>query len=47
MYDLLFQPLRLGAIALANRLVSLPLYLAYPDEDHEVSVPQVDEKFQQ
>ena len=37
MYDLLFQPLRLGAIALANRLVSLPLYLAYPDEDHEVN----------
>jgi 2,4-dienoyl-CoA reductase (NADPH2) len=37
MPELLFTPLRLGSIELANRLVSLPLYLAYPEEDHEVN----------
>jgi len=42
MHDLLFAPLRLGSIQLANRLVSLPLYLAYPDEDHEVNDLVVD-----
>jgi 2,4-dienoyl-CoA reductase (NADPH2) len=33
----LFQPLRLGPLTLANRIVCLPMYLAYPDPDHEVN----------
>ena len=33
---LLFSPLSLGGTRLPNRIVSLPLYLAYPREDHEV-----------
>ena len=33
----LFQPLRLGTLTLANRIVCLPMYLAYPDPDHEVN----------
>jgi NADPH2 dehydrogenase len=37
MTDLLFSPFRLGSMALPNRLVSLPLYLAYPGEDHQVN----------
>lgn len=37
MTSLLFTPLRLGPIALRNRIVSLPLYLAYPEPDHEVN----------
>jgi 2,4-dienoyl-CoA reductase (NADPH2) len=37
MDSLLFAPFRIGKIAVANRIVSLPLYLAYPDEDHEVN----------
>jgi 2,4-dienoyl-CoA reductase (NADPH2) len=37
MDDLLFAPFRIGKIAVANRIVSLPLYLAYPEEDHEVN----------
>lgn len=37
MENLLFSPFRLGPLALRNRIVSLPLYLAYPDEDHEVN----------
>lgn len=37
MYNLLFSPFRVGRIAVANRIVSLPLYLAYPEEDHEVN----------
>jgi len=36
MDNLLFSPLRLGSIQVPNRIVSLPLYLAYPGEDHEV-----------
>ena len=35
--DRLFSPFRLGPLSLANRIVSLPLYLAYPDEDHLVN----------
>jgi 2,4-dienoyl-CoA reductase (NADPH2) len=37
MTSLLFQPLQLGPLSLRNRLVSLPMYLAYPDPDHEVN----------
>jgi 2,4-dienoyl-CoA reductase (NADPH2) len=37
MNDLLFTPFHIGALTLANRIVSLPLYLAYPDEDNEVN----------
>jgi 2,4-dienoyl-CoA reductase (NADPH2) len=37
MNELLFTPFHIGSITLANRIVSLPLYLAYPDEDHEVN----------
>src|ERR1035438_5175178 len=37
MDSLLFSPLRLGRIQVPNRIVSLPLYLAYPGEDHEVN----------
>jgi 2,4-dienoyl-CoA reductase-like NADH-dependent reductase (Old Yellow Enzyme family) len=35
--SLLFTPLALGPLALRNRIVCLPLYLAYPDPDHEVN----------
>ena len=34
---LLFEPMRLGTLTLPNRIVCLPLYLAYPDPDHEVN----------
>lgn len=37
MPDRLFSPFRLGPLSLANRIVSLPLYLAYPDEDNLVN----------
>ncbi len=37
MSDILFTPFHIGTITVANRIVSLPLYLAYPDEDHEVN----------
>ncbi len=37
MTQLLFQPLQIGALTLPNRIVSLPMYLAYPDPDHEVN----------
>jgi 2,4-dienoyl-CoA reductase (NADPH2) len=37
MSSLLFTPLRLGPIALQNRIVCLPLYLAYPEPDNEVN----------
>jgi 2,4-dienoyl-CoA reductase (NADPH2) len=33
----LFEPLQVGALRLPNRIVSLPMYLAYPDPDHEVN----------
>ncbi len=36
MNNLLSSPLRIGTIQVPNRIVSLPLYLAYPGEDHEV-----------
>ncbi len=34
---LLFSPLRLGPLTLPNRIVCVPLYLAYPDPDSEVN----------
>jgi 2,4-dienoyl-CoA reductase (NADPH2) len=34
---LLFSPLRIGSMQVSNRIVSLPLYLAYPEEDHQVN----------
>ena len=34
---LLFSPLEIGPLRLRNRICSLPLYLAYPDEDNEVN----------
>jgi 2,4-dienoyl-CoA reductase (NADPH2) len=37
MDNLLARPLRLGHLRLPNRIVSLPLYLAYPDDNHEVN----------
>jgi 2,4-dienoyl-CoA reductase (NADPH2) len=37
MTNVLFTPLRIGQLLLANRLVSLPMYLAYPDPDHQVN----------
>jgi len=37
MTDLLFSPFRLGTLELANRVVCLPMYLAYPDPDNEVN----------
>ncbi len=37
MTDPLFSPLRLGPLELANRIVCLPMYLAYPDPDNEVN----------
>jgi 2,4-dienoyl-CoA reductase (NADPH2) len=37
MSDLLFEPLQIRALTLRNRLVCLPMYLAYPDPDHEVN----------
>ena len=37
MTDPLFSPFRLGPLTLANRIVCLPMYLAYPDPDHEVN----------
>ena len=36
MTDPLFTPFRLGPLELRNRIVCLPMYLAYPDPDHEV-----------
>lgn len=37
MSSLLFTPLRVGPLELANRVVCLPLYLAYPEPDNEVN----------
>ena len=37
MTPLLFTPLRLGPLELRNRVVCLPLYLAYPEPDGEVN----------
>jgi 2,4-dienoyl-CoA reductase (NADPH2) len=34
---LLFSPLRIGPLALRNRVCCLPLYLAYPQTDNEVN----------
>jgi len=33
----LFSPFRIGKLDLENRLICLPLYLAYPDTDHQVN----------
>jgi 2,4-dienoyl-CoA reductase (NADPH2) len=35
--NLLFTPFRIGQLQLENRLVGLPMYLAYPDPDHQVN----------
>jgi 2,4-dienoyl-CoA reductase (NADPH2) len=37
MTNLLFLPFRIGKLHLENRLVALPLYLAYPEVDHQVN----------
>ena len=37
MTRLLFEPFRIGALLLDNRVVALPMYLAYPDPDHFVN----------
>jgi 2,4-dienoyl-CoA reductase (NADPH2) len=37
MTRLLFEPLQIGPLTVQNRIVSLPMYLAYPDPDHEVN----------
>ena len=37
MTDPLFSPFCLGTLDLANRVVCLPMYLAYPDPDNEVN----------
>ena len=37
MTDVLFTPFHLGTLELANRIVCLPMYLAYPDPDNEVN----------
>lgn len=42
MTDPLFSPFRLGPLTLANRIVCLPMYLAYPDPDHEVNSLMLD-----
>jgi 2,4-dienoyl-CoA reductase (NADPH2) len=33
----LFDPFRIGQLSLANRVVALPMYLAYPEPDHLVN----------
>jgi 2,4-dienoyl-CoA reductase (NADPH2) len=40
--NILFTPLRIGQLQLHNRLVSLPMYLAYPDPDHQVNALVLD-----
>ena len=42
MANLLFSPFRIGKLQIENRLVSLPLYLAYPDADHLVNALVLD-----
>ena len=42
MTRLLFTPLRVRTLALKNRIVCLPLYLAYPEPDHEVNALVLD-----
>jgi 2,4-dienoyl-CoA reductase (NADPH2) len=37
MNSLIFSPFRIGTLSLDNRLVCLPLYLAYPEPDHYVN----------
>jgi len=37
MTSLLFTPFHIGQLTLANRVVGLPMYLAYPDPDHFVN----------
>ena len=37
MTNLLFTPFRIGPLQLENRVVSLPMYLAYADPDHQVN----------
>lgn len=42
MTTLLFEPFRIGALALPNRIAALPMYLAYPDPDHFVNALVLD-----
>ena len=37
MTNMLFEPFRIGQLTLDNRVVALPVYLAYPDPDHFVN----------
>jgi len=37
MTNMLFEPFRIGQLHLENRVVALPMYLAYPDPDHFVN----------
>jgi 2,4-dienoyl-CoA reductase-like NADH-dependent reductase (Old Yellow Enzyme family) len=37
MKSVLFEPFHLGELGLDNRVVALPMYLAYPDPDHFVN----------
>jgi len=37
MTNMLFTPFQIGPLALSNRVVGLPMYLAYPDPDHLVN----------
>jgi 2,4-dienoyl-CoA reductase (NADPH2) len=37
MTKMLFEPFRVGQLILDNRVVALPMYLAYPDPDHFVN----------
>jgi len=42
MANLLFSSFRIGKLQIENRLVALPLYLAYPDADHQVNALVLD-----
>jgi len=42
MTNILFTPFQLGPLTLANRVVGLPMYLAYPDPDHFVNALVLD-----
>ncbi len=42
MMNLLFTSFRIGPLQLDSRLVSLPMYLAYPDPDHQVNALVLD-----
>jgi 2,4-dienoyl-CoA reductase (NADPH2) len=42
MTNLLFTSIRIGKLQLENRVVCLPMYLAYPDPDHQVNALVLD-----